>query len=80
MDLQVGSMAVRTRAKMKTAVAKLNATRRTRRCSNFAEALANKEHRRKQNSVREVLTGNTAEGKAVNSNLPVRLHEPELYQ
>jgi len=38
----MGSMAVRTTAKMKTAVAKLNATKRTRRCSNFPEALAKK--------------------------------------
>src|SRR5204863_2733177 len=42
MDLQMGSMAVRTTANMKTAAAKLNATRRTRRCSNFPEALAKK--------------------------------------
>ena len=36
------SIAVRTTAKRKTATAKANATARTRRCSNFPEALAKK--------------------------------------
>jgi hypothetical protein len=37
-----GSIAVRTRANAKTAAAKANATTRTRRCSNFPDALAKK--------------------------------------
>jgi hypothetical protein len=37
-----GSISVRTTANMKTATAKANATTRTRRCSNFPDALAKK--------------------------------------
>jgi len=54
----MGSVAVRTRAKRKTAVAKANATIRTLRCSNFPDALAKKSTVANKNSVREILTGN----------------------
>jgi hypothetical protein len=40
--LHIGNTAVRTTANAKTATAKTNATTRTRRCSNFPEALAKK--------------------------------------